>query len=113
MDTKLTKDSDYLICLLYKVYVERLKNGIPKSEAKIFDGAEYIQAFLIPQYSTQDISETCKELADFGFIENSWADNEVDLCWITTSAIVYMENRFKNNIMAVLEHISKIRSALF
>lgn len=113
MDIKLTKDAEYLICLLYTAYKERLKEGLSKSDAKLFGGAEYIQSNLIPQYSIDDISETCRELAHVHFLNNFWADNQVYLCNITTDAIVYMENRFINGLTGVLDYIAKIKSVLF
>lgn len=36
MKIMLTKDSDALICLLYKQYLQKRKDGIPKADAKDF-----------------------------------------------------------------------------
>lgn len=113
MEQKLTKNAEYLICLLYKSYREKLKKGISISNAKLFGGSQYIQSNLVPQYSIDDIDEICRELSIAGFLKNFYADNSVYECSLTTDAIIYMENRFVNGLADVLDYIVKIKSALF
>lgn len=57
-DIKLTKDSDTLICVLYKSYLEARKNGTSKRDAKTLGGASYIQKNLMPKWSLEDVEDT-------------------------------------------------------
>lgn len=49
MSIELTKDADALICLLYKLYSQQLKNGASKREAMMFGSAEDVQASIAPK----------------------------------------------------------------
>lgn len=51
MDIELTKDSDYLLCSLYKSYLQKRNSGITKSQAKNVGSAEDIQQEFFPNWS--------------------------------------------------------------
>lgn len=40
MDIEITKDSDYLICSLYKAYLQKRSNGMNKIQASSMGGSE-------------------------------------------------------------------------
>ena len=107
---KLTNDADYMICTLYSEYKQRLKNGVPKDDAKYFGSAERIQDTLISEWSTYDISETARELCDSGLLSILNGDNLLCESALTTDAIIYMKNRFKNKASDLLDTIAKLRS---
>lgn len=44
----LSRDADYLICLIYKYYLDLHDNGIPKSQAKLLGSSENINNNIIP-----------------------------------------------------------------
>jgi hypothetical protein len=88
---------------LYKIYLERRKNGTSKSDAKYFDESFFMSDERLSKWSYSDIDECLTELRQHNYVK-------VDVCGNVTlldSTIVYMENRFKKGLMEVLEFISK------
>lgn len=55
---ELTKDADKLICCIYKEYLEKRKSGIPKSQAKEFDGNFYRNVKALSKWIDADVSDT-------------------------------------------------------
>ncbi|MBU4438209.1 MAG: hypothetical protein L6276_12610, partial [Acetobacterium sp.] len=88
-DIKLTKDSDALICLMYKAYCEARKNDIDKYIAKQFGNCEEIQNKLTPNWSLNDTLETANELSRAGFLECLYGDNTIMESSLTDNAIIY------------------------
>lgn len=112
MDLRITKDSDALICLLYKQYCQNRKDGISKSNAKMFGSSKEIQSAIAPKWSFDDVDETCRELHRANLIGCFYADNVVYQCWLSDNGIVYMENRFKDGLTSVLDYLEKIKNIL-
>lgn len=100
---ELTKDADKLICCIYKEYLEKRKSGIPKKQAKEFDGSFYRNIKALSSWNSSDISDTLRELHDKKFIFEDIIGN----ISINDSAIIYMENRFKNGLNEITDFISK------
>ena len=107
MDIVLTKDSDKLICVMYKSYLEKRKSGISKSEANQFKSSHAIHEDLLPKWLFDDVDDTCRELSRAGLIECSWYDNNAYNVRISDLGISYMENRFKNGLSEVIDFITK------
>lgn len=103
MNITLTKESDKFLCLIYKDYLERRKNGEPKREAKRFEST-YLES-LVPlyQWHPQDISEAKMELGKKHLIKN-WIGTGF---YIEDDGIIYMENRFKNGLKEITDFIAK------
>lgn len=112
MDIELTKDAEYLLCLMYKAYIEKRKNKVIKEDAKYTGSALNIHNKLIPEWVEEDVAETCRELDRAGFLKCLYADNTVCDSALTDKAIIYMENRFINGLTSVLEYMGKIKSAV-
>ena len=108
MDIQITKEADALICLMYKKYCEDRKNNISKVKAKQFGSSKIIHETILPKWSFEDVDETCRELSRAGLVNNSYADNIVYSCYLSDLGIIYMENRFKNNLKELIEYISKL-----
>lgn len=108
----LTNDADYMICSMYDEYIRRIKNGSPKEDAKYFGGAEKIQETILQEWSIYDISETACQLRTVGFLSIKNGDNILCESALTTDAIVYMENRFKDKANSVLDTLAKLRSII-
>lgn len=111
-EVKLTKDADNLICVLYKEYLNRRKSGSTKSSARGFGGSRRIQATLMEKWLFEDVDDTCRELSRAKLLSCLILDNEVGETVLTDKGIIYMENRFKNNIAAVVDHIESLKSLL-
>ena len=112
LDTKLTKDADKLISVIYKWYLEKRKDGTPKGRAKIIGSSELIHNSILPKWSFPDVDETCRELHRKGFLQCEYSNNVVDIAVLTDDAIIYMENRFPDGLNQVLGYISKIVALL-
>jgi hypothetical protein len=112
VEINLTKDADALICLLYKQYRQRLKDDVPKVQAKMFGSSEDIQKTIAPKWTLEDVEETCRELSRSGLLECFYADDMVYQSWLTDTGIIYMENRFKDGLDSVLDYLGKIRNLL-
>lgn len=111
-EIKLTKDSDALICALYREYLQRRKNGIAKGQAKILGSAQRIHETIVPKWIFGDVEETLRELARAGVLTCLNADDTVYLATLSDQGIIYMENRFKDGLAEVLGYIEKIKSIL-
>lgn len=107
-EIKLTREANALICVLYREYLQRRKAGMPKADAKLFDGSEYIHTQLMTKWSFEDIDETCRELSRAGILDCSYADDVTVLAQISDAGIIYMENRFTNGLTSLLGYIEKL-----
>ena len=98
----LSKDSYQLLCIIYKEYLTRRNSDIPKSRAKYFDSASFVQTSLCPYLTLDDVEESLRELGTAGFLHNFYADNTVYSIVLENDAIVFMENRFKKALLKLL-----------
>ncbi|SHE79784.1 hypothetical protein SAMN02745784_01828 [Tissierella praeacuta DSM 18095] len=100
----LTRDADKLLCCIYKQYLERRKSGYLKLQAKRFEKNFYTEDKNISSWNCTDVSDTLLELGRTKYIR-LYIGADFDL---EDSAIVYMENRFKNGLIEVVDFISKL-----
>lgn len=107
MEITLTKDSEKLICLMYKDYLEKRKTGLSKSDANYFDNSHVIHEKLLPNWIFKDVNDICRELSRAGMIRCEWADNIAIYISISDMGIAYMENRFKNGLNQVIDFVAK------
>lgn len=107
-EVKLTKDADKLLCLIYKDYLERRENGLPKLSAKAYPERADWPKSLADQFSAEDVRDTLRELKSNGLIRYYLYGGFA----LTDQAIVYMENRFPNGVAQVLEWMGKIKGAV-
>ncbi len=108
MNTSLTKDSEKLICIMYKDYLEKRKSGVSKSDAKKFGSSHTIHEQLVPDWLFEDVDETCRELSRAGLLHCVFGDNIACKVFMSDQGIVYMENRFKNGLNELVDFISKL-----
>lgn len=104
---ELTKDSDKMICVLYKDYLEKRKSGLSKSKSNAFGDSHNIHQNLFPDWIFEDVDDTCRELSRSGLLNCLWADGIAYKVSLSDIGIIYMENRFKSNILSITEFISK------
>lgn len=105
---QLTKDSDALICLMYKKYCQDRKEGKSKIDAKRFGSVENIHKCLTPKWACEDVDETLRELSRAGMIKCRFGDGIILDSQFTDDGIIYMESRFQTNVKKIIEHIAKI-----
>ena len=108
-DLKLSKDADALICLIYKDYLDKRNSGISKSDAKMFGSSENIHNKIIPEWSLDDVDDTCRELDRSNFLSILYASNTCSEIFLTDDGIVYMENRFQDKIKNLIDYIAVIK----
>lgn len=108
MGIELTKDADKMLCEVYAAYLDRRSEGIPKRSAKDFADKEKWPSTYTSEWISEDGVDTLRELKRAGMVKLYLYGG---FC-LEDSAIVYMENRFKNGISEVLEWIGKIKSAV-
>lgn len=106
MDISLTKDSEKLICVIYKSYLEKRKSGISKPKASHLGSSHEIHSNLLPQWSFEDVDDTCRELSRAGLLNCLFADNIAYHVTISDDGIIYMENRFKNGLKDIAAFLS-------
>ncbi|QDW74394.1 hypothetical protein FND36_10335 [Lachnospiraceae bacterium KGMB03038] len=103
----LTKEAKTVLYHMYKEYLVRRDNHIPRSQSKEFGSAENVQSLLFPDWELEDIVDTLRELGRNGFVKNFNADNTVYTCSLTDSAIVKMENQKKETLLSIADFIAK------
>lgn len=111
MDIMISREADLLLCNIYEVYLKKRNNKIPKSEAKSFGSSEDL-APKVPFMIFEDVDDTCRELSKIGFLSIQYANNICYHIALTDAGIVYMENRFGNQVSALLDWIGKLKSIL-
>lgn len=106
---ELSKDADALICLIYKHYLELRSAGNSKSTAKLLDSSKDIHKNIIPEWSFEDVDDTCRELHRQNLLNISYYDDICAIVELTDNGIVYMENRFSNKFKNLLDYIDKVK----
>ena len=108
----MTKEADYLLCALYKGYLEKRKAEKFRENAAAFGEAEEVQAEFAQTWPVNDIEDAVRELSRAKLVSCVWANNTFSEGVLTSEAIIYMENRFDNKLNRLLQRITAIRSSL-
>lgn len=108
METRLTKDQEKLLCLLYKDYLEKRKSGKPIRESNYFGDSNDIRNKHLPDWTDDDASDICWDLCRADILYCAPGDNLANEVSLTSNAISMMENRFKDGLMEVIDVISKL-----
>lgn len=108
MSVELTRDSDALICLLYKNYCESRSQGKSKSEANYFDDSNSIQETIIPKWDPENVADTCWELHRAGLLICQLGNDLANDVMLSDAGIIYMENRFKGKIKSILNYLINV-----
>ena len=110
---RLTKSAEYLLCVLYDSYLQRVKNGESSSRAKSIGGSGQIKDNFIKSWSVDDVDEAIKELSRKDMVSAFFADNSVWNCSLSSDGISYMEHRFGDKFDQLMDRIAALRSAIF
>lgn len=109
MEIELSKVCDAFICILYKSYLEKRSSGASLEDARSTGNIDELMQTL-PKWSKSDIETCCDDLKKKGLM---WYKSGDDTVWdsgLTDNGIIYMENRFKNKVENVIEHVKTIAS---
>lgn len=108
MDIELNRDGTALICVLYREYCQRRKQGMTIEEAAYFgDGAEIHSSFM-PKWQVDDISHLCWYLHKKGLLLASPGDDCVNAVSISDDGICYMEQRYPEGLKQIIETIATL-----
>lgn len=98
MNIELTRDAKKAAAKIYKEYLNRIDNGLTKSEAKIFSDSDMEMLF-----KNEDFDDIKSELVS----TFSMKTNILEDITLSSSFISFMENRFKNGIKDVVGFLSQ------
>ena len=111
MDIQISVEADLLLSHIYDAYLKKRKDNVPKATAKFFGSSENLVP-LVPFMIFEDIDDTCRELGRAGLLSIRYADNICYHISLSDAGIVYMENRFGNQVSKLLDHIHKLVSII-
>ncbi len=100
---ELTKDTDKLICCVYKTYLERRNNGMLKVDASRFEDNFYTSDEKLSKWHISDVNESLIELSKAKYIRLTITG----AFSLEPPLLIHMENRFKNGVRDVVEMVSK------
>lgn len=100
---QLTSNAANFICYAYKYYLEQIQTGTRMSQAKIVPFKTSLEFKPLCNLHPDDVKEIISEAARAGYGDMTMECN----FFINDKMIVFMENRFKNGLMEVLDTISK------
>lgn len=103
MEIELTKDADKMLSNLYKSFINRRKGGQSKRDARRFTDEYFSTETPFASMNRSDVEDTRLELAHSNLLKNYIGGD----CDLTDSALVYLENRFKNGLADVLSFLSQ------
>lgn len=101
---ELTRETQKMLCLVYKEYLDRRKNNIDRESAKFFRFNFYEDIPQLSQYSQNDISSFTSELSKAGYVK-MYIDGGFAL---QNKAIIMLENKFKNGAKEVLGFLTNL-----
>ncbi|QIK56633.1 hypothetical protein G7059_01615 [Erysipelothrix sp. HDW6A] len=103
MSIELTKDQSTYLVAVYKMYLDKIKDGQSKSQASNFESGFWKNSKYLMTWHPDDISQVHMQLSKIGLFK-TWIMGDFVL---QPDAIFIMENRFKNGLKEVVEFLTK------
>ncbi len=100
----LTKDQQYLLCLLYKEFLSR-QPALSPANANYFADSDSLISLLKLDFDPDYTADICLALLAKEYIFGYHDEDSVSEIGISDKTIVYMENRFKNNIKSIINFL--------
>lgn len=114
MEYQLTKDSELLLLLVCQNYLASIKEGKSKRDAKQLGSAELIksQCPSINSWHLSDVQDSCDELVATGFFLKKayYGGTQYSL---SDQSVIYIENKFQNDLKTILDAITNIKKLFF
>ena len=104
----LTKEQKKLLLLMYKEVLCR-QPALNFEDANIFADSDEIRDLFLPDKSSDYVSDLCWRLERKGYLYCTPGDDLANNIVLTDETIIYMENRFKNNVEKVLSFIGQLK----
>ncbi|MFR0815359.1 MAG: hypothetical protein ACLSIL_13305 [Enterococcus casseliflavus] len=108
----LTKESEYVLTAMYKEFLDRYNQGVPRDKAKIFGHQDNIFKF-VDIFPEQDLTGLLQELKEKSMIIAKPSSNIFYWVAMTTDSIIFMENRVGRNINKIVDWLIKTKQLLF
>ncbi len=99
----MTKDTEKLLCLIYKLYLENKKSSQSKYQAIAFDHYNGLPAEFRQHVDEDEFLYGINELSTIGFIKK-YVDGGFLL---KPEGIIFMESRFGKSVSEVIDILSK------
>lgn len=103
------KEAEYVLTAIYKDFLDKYNNGVPRNEAKI-SGHQSEILKLVPEIPEQDIDGLIDELVKKELINGTKVSNLYYFTSLTSTGIVYMENRFSNKSQKLIKALIDFKS---
>ena len=98
----ITRSADKVICLIYKEFLDRRDSGASIEDARDFSDQFCMSLPKLSAMNPADVETAFQEL-------KRYITGDFDL---TNSGIIYLENRFGDNVKNVLDWIGKLIGAI-
>ena len=112
MPVELSKESDALICVLYREYLTRRAHGVPISRAAYFRDDSSIRENFLPAWAEEDVNEICWRLAEKGLLSVKPGEDKANGVTLTEEGIIYMERRFSRKVEQVVAYLEKLAALI-
>lgn len=104
----LTKESEYLLGLIYKRYLELRESGSSREDARRLGSSSFISEQIMPETAPDDITDLMRELENAEVVECFYSEDCVAGSELTNFGIIVMENRFHNKVSEVVSFLATI-----
>lgn len=111
MGNDLTRESQYLLYIMYSSYLQDRKSGKAIRDSRYFD-AEELHNQQFKSYDLEDFFELLRELDRHGYADIRYGNNKPMKCSLSDKAIRAGENKFKNQLNAVADGLIKIKKII-
>lgn len=108
-DVKITKESEYVLTAMYKEFLDRYNQGVPRDKCKIFGHQDNILK-LVPDIPEQDIYGLLSELSQSKTINVSPGSNIFMYVSLNINGLIYMENKFGKDVAKAVNWLLKAKS---
>lgn len=102
---ELTRDAKHMLKTVYDEYLRRIKDGVPKQQAKDFHDVHMLQSELFPTWSIPDIKSTSTELKNANLVRYYAGGGFL----LKDEGISYAENQFKDGLLKAVDVLSKLK----
>ena len=108
----LTKDAADVFSRIYKEYRNRIKRGVPKSDAVNFGNSRTIHRDLFHGRDFETVDSACTELRNAGLTNGLRADGYEYCVALSNKGIIYGENRAPTAVSTVVSRVLEVLQAI-
>lgn len=109
---RLTNDAKFLLTAMYGQYIQRRQGLVTKSQARNFIDAETVKQTLMPEWTDEDVVDTCLELHKHGYVEGSMDDDTIFTLSLTTEAVAELEVLYQDKLDLVNAKSAELKATI-